>query len=188
MWGPGVQVPWNLLAHIPGKPDVLPWFSIIIVTPYKPTKDPKLKGARKCFPWQISKGRNIGNEKAQALPEDVMLPWPKSHLSSTRNDMQKGLRRWNNKVMLNLSHTITFVMFKANVFTVSGKKTGAHWRVKKKIKCVPRNYNISCMQITLPALKTSLLSLGTAETSIWISRVFPASLEAGSQSYLLIFI
>lgn len=36
----------------------------------------------------------------------------------------KRLRRWNNKVMLNFSHRITFVMFKATVFAVSGKKIG----------------------------------------------------------------
>lgn len=170
--GAGVQVHHKLPAHSPGNSDVSPWFSIITVTPNQPTKNTKLKEARKCFLWQISKGRNVGNGKPRVLPADVMLPWPEFYFSGTRNDMQKRLRRWDNKVMLNFSHTITFVMFKATVFPVSRKQIEEDWRAERKIKCVPRNYNRSLMQLGLPALKSPLLSLGTADTSIQICRAF----------------
>lgn len=185
--GAGVQVHHKLPAHSPGNSDVSPWFSIIIVTPNRPTKNTKLKEARKCFLWQISKGRNVGNEKPHALPADVMLPWPEFYFSSTRNDMQKRLRRWDNKVMLNFSHTITFVMFKATVFAVSRKQIGEHWRAEREIKCVPRNYNRSLMQLGLPDLRSPLLSLGTTDTSIQICRTFSPSLEVEQDSYLLVF-
>lgn len=138
---------------------------------HQSAKDTKLKGSRELFLYRIFKKKKHRKWKAHVLLEDVMLPWPKFHFFKYQERYAKDSGGGTIKSCWT-SLTQLLLLCSKQLCLLSGKKIGDYWRVKKKIKRVPRRYNISYMQIALPALRDHFPSLGTADTSVKMCRIF----------------
>lgn len=80
----------------------------------------------------------------------LFLPFPIYLCKKIMQRLQSG----GKKTLLNFFNN-PVIMFKAITFAVSRNKIYYHHRVQR-VKCIAKNYNISCMQITPQVLRACL--------------------------------